>query len=274
VRVVEDNAAVAPFLRHAPGVPEPFEYPVDLRLSDLPDTSGLRRVFEAEGWCGFQDGTDVVLEFRLDGPRTLWVARVPGAAGPIVVHPGPPLVTRRGDEIRVRNPLSYPLDQLLMMHVLPAHRGVLVHAAGVRRGAGAVLFPGRSGAGKSTISRLLAGRADLERLSDDRMVVRLTEDGASAFGTPWAGNERVAANAGGSLRGVAFLCQSPEHRLVRLDPRDALHRLLPMMSILWHDEERSTRALAAAAELFARVPAYDLHFRRDEGVYEVLAELI
>ena len=283
VRIVEENAELAPFLSTEPGLAQHQDWPVELRLDRPPDTSTLALLFEAEGWRAYRDGTDVVLEFRLDGScpgvaadesSILWTARLPPESGrPVVVHPGRPLVHRRDGVTIVQNPLSYPLDQLVMMHLLPIHRGLLVHAAGIRRPGGAIVFPGRSGAGKSTLMRLLSDRGDVKRLSDDRMVIRLTEGGAMAFGTPWAGNERVAANDGDELRALAFLRQSPEHRLVRLDPREALHRLLPMTSILWHDAERSTAALEACATLVERVPAYDLYFRRDAGVHAVLSDL-
>jgi hypothetical protein len=273
VRIVADDPLYAPFLlpdREAEGL---VQVSILLDPSALPDTSKLEPLFETRhGWRASGDGAELVLEHWMGArrDRPLWVARLDAGGHRVTVLPGPDLVRKRAGVAVVENPLRYPLDQLLLMHVLPHHQGLLVHAAGVRAGSSALVFPGCSGAGKSTLCRLLLGRRDLVGLSDDRIVVRRIGEGFTAFGTPWAGTEGVARNEGATLRALAFLRQAKENRLEPLSPKEALDQLLPITSILWHDTQRSAEALSTCASLLDRVPAYRLHFRDTPDVASFL----
>ncbi len=72
-----------------------------------------------------------------------------------------------------RDPLGYPLDELLIMHRLTQEKAVELHSCGIVRPDGTGnLFVGHSGAGKSTTTRLWTEREDVEVLSDDRIIVR------------------------------------------------------------------------------------------------------
>jgi hypothetical protein len=192
------------------------------------------------------------------------------AAGSVTVHCGEALVRPGGE---MYSPICYPLDQILLMCLLPLHRGVLVHSAGLCRDDRAVVFAGRSGGGKSTLSRLLAGTTGFLRMSDDRMVLRHAGGALRAFGTPWAGTERVAANQSACLAGLAFLHQSPTTHLRRISAREALGQLLPVASVPWFDQDLTARCLAFCGEVLEEVPLYELHFRRHEEVRDVVAEL-
>ena len=57
-------------------------------------------------------------------------------------------------------PLQYPLDELVMVHLLSQGKGVEIHGCGLLDRAGrAYLFVGQSGAGKSTMARLWVNQA-------------------------------------------------------------------------------------------------------------------
>ncbi|MBI4229578.1 MAG: hypothetical protein HY608_01955, partial [Planctomycetes bacterium] len=53
---------------------------------------------------------------------------------------------------RLAYPFRTPFLEVLWMHLLPLHAGLLVHAAAVEHRGKALLFVGRSGAGKSTLA--------------------------------------------------------------------------------------------------------------------------
>lgn len=274
-RVVMDDSRYQPFLGSGAAGPGRVEVPVALVMDEGPETGDLPLCFDSGGpWRAFKDAADVLLEFRLDASR-LWLARILPAAAGVRLHCRP-LVERAGGESHdaFPSPLHYPLDQLLMLCVLPHHAGVLVHAAGVRRADTAAVFPGHSGAGKSTLMGLLAGRAELSGLSDDRIVIREIEGTFRAFGTPWAGTGLVASPDDAALAAIAFVHQAKETRLERIGPQAALGQLLRTASIPWFDDESTARSLGVCERLLARVPTYDLHFRRHEEVAEVVATLL
>lgn len=274
-RVVGDPR-YEPFLRESAPAPGRVDVPVELALDEGPDTRDLPLAFDSGGpWCAYRDAADLLLEFRDETHQRLWLARLRPAVARVQIHCGT-FVGRVGLEEpgQVPSPLRYPLDQLLMMCLLPHHEGVLVHAAGVRRGAAAAIFAGHSGAGKSTLMSLLAGLAELSGLSDDRVVLREIDGAFRSFGTPWAGTGRVASPDSAELRAIAFLHQARETRLVRIGPQAALGQLLRTASIPWFDGEGMARSLAVCERLLTRIPTYELHFRRHEEVGEVVSGLL
>jgi len=186
------------------------------------------------------------------------------------------------------NPMSYPLDQLLLMNHLASRGGVIVHAAGAVVNHRALLLAGASGAGKSTICRLLtdAGLGD-SLLSDDRVIVRTAGGGrpasnaasgsesgpgtAVAWGTPWAGEAMVARNASAPVGALLFLVKADNNRLARIGVAETLGRLTPLVSCPWYDAGRLGGVLDTCGRIAQQTPCYELHFRPDAGVVDLLA---
>ncbi len=277
---VEDDATYESFL--APGSPADLETSVSLTLDPAPDVAGLPVLFDTEEtWTAYRDGDAVVLRLRGAGGAAhyLWQARLaPAADGGsghrITVHCGNQLVERKGDTLELRNPLHYPLDQLLLMFLLALQQGVIVHAAGLARAGRGVFLAGRSGAGKTTFMRQCTGRADLEGLSDDRVIAREIDGSLKLFGTPWAGEGRVAVNRRADLAAVAFLHQSRRNELRPIGAAAAFQQLLATVSILWFDRERMEAATSFCERLVSSVPCYELHFRPEPGAADLLNQLI
>ena len=175
----------------------------------------------------------------------------------------------------VLNPISHPLDRVLMMYLLSLRGGLLMHAAGLVMSGRGIVCAGRSGAGKTTLSRLFletCGAGGL--LCDDRIVVRPDDDGRHrVHGTPWPGDIRLARNESAPLQAVLLLEQATEDRLVRLDPNQATRRLLPTLSIPWFDESVMEHALSACRTLLDRVPVYALRFRPTPHVIDLIASI-
>lgn len=217
-----------------------------------------------ESWTAFRDGD--IRWFRLQPPpfaEPIWEVRMEMDPVSVTVYCGPDLVLQRGDRPRLLNPLHYPLDQILLMHCLAPEGGLLLHAAGLVVNGGGYLFAGKSGAGKSTISRLLGEQDGVRLLNDDRLVLRPSGGDFRMYGTPWPGELGIAHNGSSPLAGVFFLRQSRENRLVRLTPAEAMERLLPVTSIPWYDPPIVDLLLPAIERLVHSVPAFDFHFMRD-----------
>lgn len=274
-RVFLADPRYPPFLEDDAAPSDPIEIPVELVAGHAPDLRGLPQVVDSGGpWWAARDGSDLLVEFRVaeEHGRYLWVARLNAELTRVVVHCGPRLVQE--DRARIVSPLHYPLDQLLMMLLLPHRQGVLVHACGARRGDAAAIFPGHSGAGKSTLMGFVAGRHGISGLSDDRIVVRRVGDAFRAFGTPWAGTNPIVSRESGELRAIAFVHQAPETRLRRISARDALGQLLRTAQVPWFDPERMTLSLGVCEDLLATIPTYELHCRKHDEVAEVVADLL
>lgn len=183
-----------------------------------------------------------------------------------------PLRQRTGDA-PIPHPMRYPLDQAIMMHVLPRYSGVLVHSAGLVHAGRGIVCVGKSGAGKSTISKV-AVDAGWRVLSDDRIIIRSVGDGYRMYGTPWPGDCGYARNESVPLEGICFLTQAAESRAEKLSGPEAFARLIPAASIPMYDKELITQYLSIVDRILVGVPLYDLRFTPDAGVIPALESLL
>ena len=112
--------------------------------------------------------------------------------------------------------------------VMPARDSVLVHGSCVAVDGAAYLFCAPSGTGKSTHARLwrelLGERAMM--VNDDKPLVRVTDDGALAYGTPWDGKHRLSNDVAVPLRAVCLLARGEVNRIGCLAPTEAYPALL------------------------------------------------
>ena len=212
--------------------------------------------------------------------RPLWVAATDARYARVNLHCSARLVGRDEGGGYFRNVVQYPLDQLLVIHALTTSNRLLVHAAGaVVRGESEVVvaFPGRSGAGKSTITNLLASQPKFQFLSDDRLLLRTAGGAVTAFGTPWPGDAGIAVNREARLGAMCFLRPSYGARsaIRPLSPSETLARILPVASIPWYEPLLLEPALACVERVIERVPSFELAFRleRDE-VAGLVAEVV
>ena len=230
--------------------------PLTLNIVEPEVPARARRVFDSGmSWKMFREGE--IHHLLFDPPAfssPLWQAVFPPDLARVEVRCCRGFVVGAPDGPRLTNPVSYPLDQILMMYLLSRHEGLIIHGAGIETSRGAVVFTGPSGAGKSTLCRLLADEPELRVLSDDRVVVRRVDGLFWAFGTPWPGEAGAALNRGRPLVGIYSLAQESGNRIVPISAAETLERILPVISIPWYDRRTSERILATCDTLLRDVP--------------------
>lgn len=250
---------------------------IALELDTIPETMKFDKIFSSgDTWSLFTDDDTYLIEFKLLSlpENPLWVACFKRDVVNVTVYCGDTLITRDKGITTVRNPFSYPLDQILMMYVLAQRQGAIIHAAGLEIDTRAYIFPGRSGAGKSTLSRQFAARKHPGMLSDDRIIVRKIDTTFVAFGTPWPGDAGIAENRGAPLAGIFFISQGDDNRIQEISPREAVSRLMPVTSIPWFDSEALSNVLSFCDNLLSVIPSHILHCRPETRVVDVFEEFI
>ena len=247
---------------------------VRLELQSGPSTEGLREVFDSgASWSLFRDHGAQYLKWHPPAfEEPLWLARFDDHQERVTVYCGDTLLSRRDGRTALSSPVRYPLDQLLLMYVLARKDGALIHAAGAAIKGEGFVFPGRSGAGKTTLSRELVARADVEPLSDDRIVVRRMDGQFRAFGTPWPGEADIANNKSAPLSGIFFLAHGAKNVISKIDKREALERLLPVTSVPWYDRDVVPGLLTFLEGLVSAVPSFELQFRPGPDAADALLQ--
>ena len=181
---------------------------------------------------------------------------------------------------RIRQSINpYSIDSVLrIVHTLLLARsgGFLAHAASAVRNGRAFLFAGRSGAGKTTISRLAP--PDVRLLTDEVSYVRpqgaegsRSPGGYLAFGTPFAGElARVGENLSAPVAALYLLAQGPENRLEAVGPAEAGRALLENILFFAEDPELVSLVFQSACEFVSRVLVQRLVFVPDSRVWEMI----
>jgi len=236
---------------------------MQIRTGNIPNTDNLNKIFSSgQSWSMFRDGSNYCL--TIESPvfeRPVLLARINHDFSKVTLCLDKKLGDPEKSQAVLLNPILYPFLQILTMYLLARRQGMLMHAAGVEINGNGYIFPGKSGAGKSTVTRLFATTGEDGLLSDDRIIVRKMNDVFKAYGTPWPGEEGVAVNTNVPLSGLFFITHSPMNRINKLSPRDALGKLLPVISIPWYDREIMVKKLAFCEELLSRIPACEFHFK-------------
>jgi hypothetical protein len=150
--------------------------------------------------------------------------------------------------------------------------GVLLHASSIMHRGNVFIFPGPSGAGKTTIVRLSRG---MPILSDEISAVDLPtgDQPFVAYGTPFYGywehpREKVCA----PVKGLFFPVKASEHRILPLSSKETLNRLLPCVCTYSTWGPRQRKLFDLGARLADRVPGYLFYFRPHPSLWEALDE--
>lgn len=171
----------------------------------------------------------------------------------------------------------YKLFHSFACLVIAEKGGLVVHGTGFDLYGVGALFVGASGAGKTTV----ASTAPLERvLSDDGPVVRRDKRGdflvyASPFRQIHAFSEIESDDTQKKslLRNIYFLNKSDRFDIL---PRARIQALAEMVLQHIHafplmSPHLKKAVFLLAHELFSSVGAFDLHFRRDDPVWETVS---
>jgi hypothetical protein len=170
------------------------------------------------------------------------------------------------------SPNPYSIDALLrILHTLTLAKqgGFLLHAAGAIRNGKAFLFPGVSGAGKTTIASLAPRNVTL--LTDEISYVRKSGDSYIACGTPFSGElGKPGENVSAPLGAVYVLAKGPENRVDSLPAAEAARAILSNLLFFAEDPELVFDVFHAACEFAARTPVFRLTFFPDSRVWELI----
>ncbi len=246
---------------------------VEKQSLELP--AGSRKIFDDNSCCEIHSRSDEYFVRHVFPPLTspVWTARLDISERRVDIFCNPEIVDGNRN-LLTHLPFSYPLDQVLTVLLLAENHGALIHAAGWESDGRAWIFPGKSGAGKSTVSNLIRDKTGETLLSDDRIAVRKIENRFFAYGTPWPGEGGFAENRRAPLKGVFFLEQGEKNEISQLDFKDAFYRFLPVVSVPWYDKGKIDRTMSFLEQLAAEVPGFLLTFRNDQGVVDVLQNYI
>lgn len=105
---------------------------------------------------------------------------------------------------------------------LPLFDRLMLHSSVVEADGRAIALCGKHGTGKTTQTRLLTEAfPDVRVINGDKPVLHIQNECATAYGTPWRGEECLGSNISAPLSSVCFIEQADRNELVLIDRNEA-----------------------------------------------------
>ncbi|RBP03170.1 hypothetical protein [Rossellomorea aquimaris] len=165
--------------------------------------------------------------------------------------------------------LKHALMNLYSAFILHHNWGILIHSSCVIENGKAHIFSGNSGAGKSTAAKLSLPR---DLLSDEATILKVTEGAMEVFNSPFRSELESADNQKPCpLRSIQLLTQSLTNKRVHLKKSVALVELTDKVFFWCHKPEESSRIFHLLTALVKEVPAYELHFQKNNTFWELIS---
>ena len=160
-----------------------------------------------------------------------------------------------------------------LSHCLLAHDTLLFHGSCIAVDGEGYLFTAPSGTGKSTHTRLwrelLGSRAVM--VNDDKPFLSVTEDGITAWGSPWCGKHGLHTNIGVPLKAICILERGQENHIHPIHPREALIPLL-QQTLRPRNPRQMGHYLYLLDKLSAQIPFYRLECNMDPNAARMAYE--
>ncbi|MBE6798262.1 MAG: hypothetical protein E7525_00555 [Ruminococcaceae bacterium] len=142
---------------------------------------------------------------------------------------------------------------------IPHYDRVVMHGAVIAYKGEAFMFTAPSGTGKSTHIALWKSMfgEDVEIINGDKPILKITDSGVTAYGTPWSGKEGWHSNVAAPLKGICLLKRGKLNKIKRIDAAECLSQLLRQV-YLPKNEAAAEKTLELFGKLVETVPIYVL----------------
>ncbi|WP_295085968.1 hypothetical protein [Ruminococcus sp.] len=140
---------------------------------------------------------------------------------------------------------------------MPDYNTVLFHGSVIAVDGQGFLFTAKSGTGKSTHTRLwreyFGDKAIM--VNDDKPLLKITDNGVIAYGTPYNGKHQLGCNMSVPLKALCIITRGEKNSIVRIEKSDAYAMLLqqvyrPIKTLQMAKTLRLIDELAVNVELY------------------------
>lgn len=152
---------------------------------------------------------------------------------------------------------------------------VLMHASLVRQNGYGYAFIAKSGTGKSTqVSMWLRYLPGCDLMNDDSPVVRIIDNQAYIYGSPWSGKTPCYRNTKAKLGAITQIDRATANSVEPLAPIQAFTTLLPACSSMKWDVDIYHHSCDTIAKLVETTGIYTLHCLPNREAAEVCNKAI
>ncbi len=153
---------------------------------------------------------------------------------------------------------------------LPRKNALILHASAIEYKNKALIFTGHSGAGKSTISTILNDLPGCKKVSDELLLLKVTDKEIQCLVSPFIGSNDLPHGSKAAIAGIHFLHQAPFHKRTAVKKTRALRELMKNVLVYVTEATVASKVLDLTSKIITNIPCYDLEFVDNRGVSNVL----
>jgi len=169
----------------------------------------------------------------------------------------------------VDNLTMLPTDQILIARVLGDMNGLYMHSSGIIFKGKGLLFVGHSGAGKSTMLKMLKDKVKI--LCDDRIIVRKKSEAFRIYGTWSHGEIEEVSSDSAPLKAIFFLNKAEENRISPiLDKSEACKKILACLIKPFTTREWWGKTFSIIDDMAEEIPCYELYCDKSGRIADLL----
>jgi hypothetical protein len=152
---------------------------------------------------------------------------------------------------------------------------VLIHASLVRQNGYGYAFIAKSGTGKSTqVSMWLRYLPGCDLMNDDNPIIRVIDNKAYIYGSPWSGKTPCYRNVKARLGAITRIDRAEANSVDKLSPVEAFASLLPSCSTMKWDSDIFNNICDTITKLIETTGIYTLHCLPNKEAAEVCNKAI
>ena len=170
--------------------------------------------------------------------------------------------------------LSIGAGELIIRTAILFNGGLVFHASGLDDNGRGILFTGHAGAGKSTQAELWDREPGVIVMNDDRIAVRVEQNGAMSYGTPWGGTADIARNHSTPLSAIIIIEQAAYNKIEEVTSTAAAAILSARAFLPYWDASLMARAMDNLNTILENVPVYRLYCRPEKEVVSLVRSVL
>ena len=164
------------------------------------------------------------------------------------------------------DPISYPLDGLLLYYLTVINGDIMIHASGVNYAGRGYVFSGISGKGKTTIAHLWEDEG-AGVIHDDRLIIRRSGDKYFFYNTPVYENDEPRESR---LDKLFLIEHGEENMIVPVSGSSAVSQVLANCIQHNWNMEIIAGSIKAVSLMCESVPVAKLYFKPDRNIVDFI----
>lgn len=168
------------------------------------------------------------------------------------------------------NPFTHPLGTLIFQYALISKNSFYIHGSGVNYNKQGLIFTGKSGFGKTTISDIFLNEG-MSVVNDDRLIIKKTTDSYMMFNSPL---KNVTEPKQSRINHIFSIYHSKKNIVEKISGIEAFRKVVP--NIIQHNVDKAFVSILSDtySDFIKRFPVYSLGFVPDKNIIPFISDII